>query len=154
VAKVAATTYEVLKKGVYPARVKSIDEDDGQFGPQFKWIFKITAGRAKGSELFGWSSQVLSPKSKLRNWAEALLPDEDFDAKGFVLDTDDLVDCDCQIVLSVTTGNDGVERNKIESLLPVEEEEAEAADEEPAPKPARQPVAQTAKFQAEEVPFG
>ncbi len=150
-AKVAATTYEVLKKGVYPARVKSIDEDDGQFGPQFKWIFKITAGRAKGSELFGWCSQVLSPKSKLRAWSEAILPETDFDAKGFVLDTDDLIDGDCQLVVTVTTGNDGVERNKIESLLPVEEEEAEA-DEEPAPKPARQPVAASARAAKDDEP--
>lgn len=131
-AKVAATTYDVLKKGVYPARVKSVDEDDGQFGPQFKWIFTITAGRSKGTTIFGWSSQVLSPKSKLRAWAEAILPNENFDAPGFVLDTDDLVEGDCQLVLGVTAGNDGVDRNKVESLLPVAHEE-EDADDEPVP---------------------
>lgn len=139
-AKVTPTTYDVLKKGVYPARVKSVDEDTGQFGDQFKWIFQITGGRAKGTQLFGWSSQILSPKSKLRAWSEACLPGQDFDAKGFVLDTDDLVDAECQLVLSVTTGNDGVERNKIESLLPVEEEEEEAeTDETPPPRRVARP---------------
>lgn len=149
-AKVAATTYDVLKKGVYPARVKSIDEDDGQFGAQFKWIFAITGGKAKGTQMFGWSSQVLSPKSKLRAWAEAILPEQDYDAKGFVLDTDDLVGQDCRLVLSVTQGNDGVERNKIESILPVEDEEPDEnePDEAPAPRvPRREPV------EAAAVPF-
>jgi hypothetical protein len=137
VAKVAATTYDVLKKGVYPARVKSIDEDDGQFGAQFKWIFTITGGKAKGTTIFGWSSQVLSPKSKLRAWAEAVMPDAQYDRPGFVLETDDLVDGECRLVLSVSQGNDGIERNKIESLLPVDDDEEEEREAEPVMAGAR-----------------
>lgn len=146
---------QVLKRGVYPSRVASVDEDDGQYGPQLKIIFELTEGRARGQQVFGWCSQTLTPKSKLTQWATALMPGVTI-GRGYALNPDDLVGCEAQLVLGIKVGTDGVERNAIESLLPIGGEAEEEAEEEEIPfqpepaavpsrpaarPPARQPAA-------------
>jgi hypothetical protein len=129
--------YETLKRGVYPATVDSIDEDEGQYGPQLKFIFRITSGKYVDKKVFAWASPTLTPKSKLTTWMSAIAPKAVL-GPGFELDPDDLVGRDVQIVLGLKAGNDGVERNVIESLLPIDEEEEAAAEEVPT---ARETVA-------------
>ena len=110
------------------AIVESVDEDEGQYGPQLKFIFALQ-GKADGKKVFGWCSQVLTPKSKLTAWLTALAPGAQI-GKGFELDPADLVGRGCQMVLGLKTGNDGIERNSIETLLPVDGEEEEATEPE------------------------
>lgn len=129
---------DTKKRGVYPAVVDSVDEDDGKFGPQLKFIFKITDGKYADQTVWGWCGQSLTPKSKLTSWLPALLPDVQV-GKGFELDPEDLVGRACKLVLGVKAGDDGIERNTIESLLPIEDEDDEADDEEAAPAPVARP---------------
>ena len=119
----------IRKAGVYPFKITSIEDAEGEYGPQFKFVFKITSGRLAGEEIFGWASQNLSPKSKLMAWTKGLLPGVVIGPK-FILDTDDLIDREGRLVLSVkpskTTGEDG---NVIDAILPLEDEEEEEAEE-------------------------
>jgi len=135
---------DTKKRGVYAAIVDSVDEDDGKFGPQLKFIFKITEGRYDGQTVWGWCGQSLTPKSKLTSWLPALLPEAKI-GKGFELDPNDLVGQECKIVLGLKTGDDGIERNVIESLLPIEDEE-EDEDAEPVPVAARPKATAKAPF--------
>lgn len=123
---------DTKKRGVYPAVVDSVDEDDGKFGPQLKFVFKITEGKYADQTVWGWCGQSLTPKSKLTTWLPALLPGISV-GKGFELDPADLEGKTCKLVLGVKAGDDGIERNTIESLLPLEDEEEEE-EEEPAPR--------------------
>lgn len=139
--KIGFTESVTLKAGVYAAEVESVDEDEGQYGPQFKFIFGIIEGKQKGAQIFGWASQTLTPKSKLTKWASTLLGEEI--GKGYELDTAALVGCACRLVLSVEERADGSETNKITSLLPIDGEDEEEEESEPAQQraPARQPAA-------------
>lgn len=136
--------YDVIKPGLYPFAVESIDDDEGQFGPQLKWIFAM-GGKAEGKKLFGWCSPVLTPKSKLYAWLQAIVPGVQI-GKGFELDVADLVGRGGRMVVGVKQANDGIERNTIESMLPLDEEdEADEPEQEargPAPTglPPRQAV--------------
>lgn len=142
----------VLKRGVYYATLESVDEDEGQYGPQLKCIFRITGpGKAAGQQIFGWCSPTLTPKSKLTAWLAALSPESRV-VKGFVLDPADLVGAECQMVLGIKQGQDGQDRNVIESLLPLEAEAEEEEEEEPAPPPKRKLVA-TAATDESDLPF-
>lgn len=137
--------YEVLKAGLYPAVVESIDDDEGSYGPQLKWIFTL-GGKAEGKQQFGWCSPVLTPKSKLTAWLAALAPSAQV-GKGFELNVEDLVGRECQLVLGVKAGADGIERNTIDSMLPVEiEETAPAAGPAPTGLPPRQTVGAGSKI--------
>lgn len=139
----------VLKRGVYFATVESVDEDEGQYGPQLKLIFRLTGpGKAAGQQIFGWCSPTLTPKSKLTAWLAALSPESRV-ARGFVLDPAELVGAECQMVLGIKQGQDGTDRNVIESLLPVDgaaEEDDEAEEEEAPASPARKVVSSAVPF--------
>lgn len=129
--KVKYAENQVLKAGVYDVKVESIDDDDGEYGPQFKFIFGVTAGRSAGQQIYGWASQKLGPKTKLMAWTKALMPEQEIGPR-FELDTDWLVGREARMVVGVGVGNNGNERNTIDSLLPIEVDEAEP---EPGPPP-------------------
>jgi hypothetical protein len=68
--------------GTYVVSLKAMDDADGNFGPQWKWIFEIEqvihsnddeAEEFVGAELHGYSSTGLGPRHKARQWIEALM---------------------------------------------------------------------------------
>lgn len=84
--------------GVYVARVKSLEEDDGQYGAQIKFTFEIREvlacddddpERWIGEEKWGWCSDILTPNSKLFKWSRQILGG-DFDI-GDELNLDDML---------------------------------------------------------------
>mgnify|MGYP001160036530 CR=1 FL=1 len=112
-------TYEetqAIPTGDYEAVITEVEEDEGQFGEQYKYIFQITNGEAKGTNLFGWSSQKLSKKSKYREWAVAALGRTI--GPGDELTVDDLVGKPIRITVLREAADDGSEYNKVKSVLP------------------------------------
>ena len=112
-------TYEetqAIPTGDYEAVITEVEEDEGQFGEQYKYIFQITNGESKGTNLFGWSSQKLSKKSKYREWAVAALGRNI--GPGDELTVDDLVGKPIRITVLREASDDGSEYNKVKSVLP------------------------------------
>ena len=123
--KIPVTTYETIDPGLYPGHIETIEEDEGQFGPQLKYSILLDQ---LGTRLTTWSSQSLSVKSKLYRWAVACfggkpLPDD------FVLDTETLINR--PIMVSVTMKDTEMGTfNRVADLLPMPKTAA------PKPKPA------------------
>ncbi len=107
----------VIPMGEYPARIKEVSEEpEGQFGPQFKYLFEITNGEQEGVSLMGWTSQKFSAKSKMKKWVTAATQ-ESFSA-GDEFYPDSLVGKDVRIGVLKKVKDDGGEFNKIDSVLP------------------------------------
>jgi len=107
----------VIPMGEYPARIKEVSEEpEGQFGPQFKYLFEITNGEQEGVSLMGWTSQKFSAKSKMKQWVTAATQ-ESFSA-GDEFYPDSLVGKDVRIGVLKKVKDDGGEFNKIDSVLP------------------------------------
>ncbi len=124
--KLNQTIYEILDTGTYTATVSAIDADEGQFGPQLKWLFKLE----DGSTQTAWTSQSYSNKSKLFAWTRAILgetPDP--------LDTDDLIGRPCRLSIVIKTRDDGTEYNKVDNVLAPKA----AQKRRPAPEPEAEP---------------
>lgn len=98
--------------GVYVARVAKLEEDDGQFGAQIKFFFEIqdvvtsnddTAEDWVGEQKWGWSSDKLTPNTKLYRWFWTLTgyePDIDED-----LDLGDMIGK--QAVITIAPNKNG-----------------------------------------------
>ena len=107
----------VIPMGEYPARIKDVSEEpEGQFGPQYKYLFEITNGEQEGVSLMGWTSQKFSAKSKMKQWVTAATQ-ESFSA-GDEFYPDSLVGKDVRIGVLKKVKDDGGEFNKIDSVLP------------------------------------
>lgn len=142
--KPSASTYDVIEPGVYPAEIDSVTPEDPNprfedSRPQLKFIFNVTDPEIDDAKVFAWTGQTYGPKSKLRPWLAALMPD--FDPDKDELDTEDLVGLKCRIVVTLKKGEDNVERNRVGEVLPLEQRGRRQA----------QPAAQPAKTEA--IPF-
>ncbi len=127
--KLTATEYVVLPDGVYAVKLISVEEQISRDGLDFlRWIFEVVGEpEYAGASLTGATSLRLSPRSKARQWAEALLGRRL--ERGEELDTDTLIGRTAMATVT-TVDRDGVSYNRIESLAPVRR----AA--RPAPEPA------------------
>src|SRR5262245_41841233 len=88
------STYDVIEAGMYAAVIDSVTPEDANprfddSRPQLKFIFKVTDPEEDGAKIFAWTGQTYGPKSKLRPWLAALMPD--FDPDQDELETDELV---------------------------------------------------------------
>jgi len=132
------TQYDVIEPGVYAAVVDSVTPEDPNprfedSRPQLKFVFLIPGGSEDegDAKVFAWTGQTYGPKSKLRPWLAALLPD--FDPDRDELETDELVGKKCRIVVTVKKGEDNVERNRVSEVMPAEQRARRApAQAEPA----------------------
>lgn len=92
--------YVNIPLGSYSATVQEIAEAEGKFGPQFRWTFDLgevedVDGNLEDRTLVGYTSQALTPKSKLWTWTAALGVDP-----SLGLDTEDLIGK--RVILDVT----------------------------------------------------
>ena len=118
----SSSSFEVFDAGTYPARVFRIEDDDeGQFGPQYKFIWQLLNPETNAPtdhELHSWCSKKLTSKSKLAMWAATLLGIPQFD-NGAVLDVDELVGKTAMLTVTVEPRRDGDgERNKVVAVTP------------------------------------
>ena len=102
----------VLEAGTYPATVRKIEIAEGKYGTQLQWDFEIVGADADTGQQRAWSSMTMTEKNKTGRWVAAILgsvPEE--------LDTDDLWGKPCRISLTVKTGADGTEFNRVDEVF-------------------------------------
>lgn len=145
--KIVQTVTETLPPGEYAAQLEDVLEGEGgAFGPYVKLVFKVSEPGYENTKVTGAASMKFSPSSKLYSWVKALFNDRAI-PKGYDFNSDDVVGRQCRLVLKVTAGENGVEYNRIELVLPAQKAGAAA---KPAATPA--PAAPT-KNAAEALPF-
>lgn len=119
--KLTATNFEVIKPGVYTARIASITErNDAQFGPALIWAFDVRTKRGP-IRVETMSSQSFGPKAKARQWTEAILGRKL--QAGEEIELNDLVGKECQVVLAVKETDAGNQVNRVESVQPINTDE-------------------------------
>lgn len=112
--KIPMTVYETVDPGLYQGYIESIEEDEGQYGPQLKYTIVL---EEEGVRLTTWSSQSFSAKSKLYRWAQACFGGAAI-PKDFVLDTDSLINRPIMVSVTIKETDSG-DFNRIQDLLPI-----------------------------------
>lgn len=117
--------FESPPAGVYAAVCEAIEESDGQFGPSYKWVWKLAevlstedddeAADFIGDDIWGWSSQSASTKGKFVKWAAAHLGQQAL-SPGQVIDTDDLIGATVRLTIEQVTKDDGSTGHKVASV--------------------------------------
>jgi len=112
--RIEQTVYETLPDGAYPAIVEDVTTEDGLYGPQLAWQFKVNVRHSKEVTLKGWCSAKFGPKTKLRAWTAAALgsPIE----PGYVFDSEDVIGRPVQLTVIAHTKEDGSESNRVINL--------------------------------------
>lgn len=108
---VPQTTYRVIPAGWYTGKLFSVEETEGQFGPQLKLHWDLGDVEGQQTEISNWCSMRFSPKSKLYEIATILFKKqipEDYD-----LDTDHLIGREADLMVEVKALGDGRSVNKI-----------------------------------------
>jgi len=109
--------FSLIPTGSYPATIQSLEEAEGKFGPQFRWMFDL--GRIVDVDevedeklLVGYTGQELGSKSKLWAWVAATGLDP---AEG--IDTEDLIGRRVVLDVTIEPRKDGLgEYNAIHGL--------------------------------------
>jgi hypothetical protein len=105
-------------------------------GDQVRIRFDLKARGYEDRSVFGYCSATFSPSSKLFQWTKAAFGGREIPA-SYDLDTDQLLDRRVLITLVQRAGDDGVMRNRIDSVRAVNgSRPAPAAVRTPAPGPA------------------
>lgn len=109
-----------IPEAMYKAKVLSVDVDDGQYGEQIVWNFKVIKGKQKGKELKLWSNVIANPKNKTGKILKALgkrkIRDGDIDLEKFVGKK-------CRVIVEDHETKSGDETSKITQVLPYDLEE-------------------------------
>lgn len=120
----AILDYQVFKPyaaGNYQAKCAAIaDGPNGEYGPSLEFKFLLLGEEDEnGNEVYvsGLASKTFSSRSKLGQWAAALLGVESFDT-GYRLDTDELIGRKCELTLTIEPNAKGEKVNKIKALVP------------------------------------
>jgi hypothetical protein len=119
-----ATSGEVLlKPSTYPAVIVEVSEKERDGRKFLVWCFEVKYAGNKTTRVRRATSMSLGPRSMARAIVEAALGRKVRD--GEQIDTDDLVGCRVQLVITRGTRPDGSEANTVEAVLPapVEDED-------------------------------
>ena len=118
---VASSGEQLLKPGVYEAVITGIEERERDGQPYLLWSFEVRYAPQGTTVVRRPTGLKLGPRSLTRAFVEAALgrPVRD----GEKVDTDTLVGAKVRVVVNRITRPDGSEANRIESVLPVEEDE-------------------------------
>lgn len=118
---VTKTGYELHPQGIFDATIDSIEEREGDFGPQLMFTIRTGEVDQSGEEipLWYWTSMKVTPKSKLAgfimdimSWQFSEIPDE--------FDVESLVEKRFRIVVARKLDNKGVTRSIISAFMPSE----------------------------------
>ena len=110
--------YPVLEPGEYLVKIESVQQTDGKYGNQLRFMLRVlhAGGELSDALLMAWAAPTLTPKSKLTRWAAALLGSG---WPGNDLETDTLVGKVGRAVVTITVGSDGLDCNKVIDLAPL-----------------------------------
>lgn len=108
---VPQTTYRVIPAGWYTAKLFSVEETEGKFGPQLKLQWDLGEVEGQQTELMSWCSKTFSSKSKLYEIATVLFKKQIKD--GYALDTDHIIGREADVMVETKLTGDGKEFSKI-----------------------------------------
>ena len=103
-----------VEAGVYPAKVKAIEDIDGQYGRQWQFTFELDD--YPDEEPVAWASAKLGTLSKLYRWATALLGQPPILNEKLL--PENLVGLPCRLNVSEKPGDDGKVVSYVSDLLP------------------------------------
>lgn len=111
--------HTTLPPGDYSAIVTEIEEEEGQYGLQLRFQFVVVDddGRKTDQEIRGWASAKWGPKTKLLDWAKALLGKKCPRAND-PLDTDLLIGRKCDLRVEERPGQQGQMRSAVAGVYP------------------------------------
>lgn len=148
---ITQTAGTVIPTGEYPAKIVSIEETTGQFGPQLKVKFMLSgAPDIDGTTTSAWYGQTFSPKSKLFALAVAAFGGRAIPAT-YNFNSDDLLNRSVRVVVVEKQKPDGSTFSKVDSVKPAKSANgtpAQAAQAAPSPVPLPPP-----EPPAEQIPF-
>ena len=154
----SATDYPQHPEGIFGARVVSVTEDSGQWGPSIKFVYRTEHKDEMGehAELWDYVSNKdgkFSPsKTKLVNRLTGIMGVQKFDQLPEGLEIDDMIGKLVQI--KVFHNNDG--KARIESLLPysnIEKQEEGGKKESLLTKAEPQPPVEQKELPPVEIGF-
>jgi hypothetical protein len=117
-----ATSSEVLlKPSTYPAIIVEVTEKERDGRKYLLWTFEAKYAGNKTTRVRRATSMSFGPRSMARSIVEAALGRRLRDGES--VDTDDLVGCQVQVVISRGTRPDGSETNTVEAVLPADDED-------------------------------
>ena len=98
-----------IPSGPYDATVASVEADEGEFGAQVKFIFRLNGETddATGDpiELWAWSSLKVNPRTKLYKWISALTGATP--VVGGKFDVGTLTGLPCRVLVNLEDGDEG-----------------------------------------------
>jgi hypothetical protein len=117
-----ATSGEILlKPSTYPAVIVEVSEKERDGRKYLLWTFEVKYSGSKTTRVRKPTSMAFGPKSAARSIVEAALGRKVRD--GEQIDTDDLVGCRVQLVITRSSRSDGSATNTVESVLPAMDED-------------------------------
>jgi hypothetical protein len=108
-----------LEAGVFKAKLVDLTTEDGQYGPQAKFVFELDGVRAEDGSpgrLWAWSSFKLTPATKLHRWVQALGGERPVPKTQYNLSK--LMGARCRVLVEIKDTDDGP-RPRVHEVLPV-----------------------------------
>jgi hypothetical protein len=118
---VATSGETLLKPSTYPAVIVEVSEKERDGRKYLLWVFEVKYSGGRTTRVRRATSMSFGPKSAARSIVEAALGRRVRD--GEQIDTDDLLGCRVQVVITRGTRPDGSETNTVEAVLPVDDED-------------------------------
>jgi hypothetical protein len=106
--------FEAIPNGTYPAIIELIEDEEGQYGRQLKFTFRLLTDE-KNRTIWGWASATFSNKSKLFSWTKAALCQDIPTARSF--NSGELLGKKVTLVI-VEVEKDGLTYSKVNSVGP------------------------------------
>jgi hypothetical protein len=117
----ATSTEVLLKPSTYPAIIVEVSEKERDGRKYLLWVFEVKYSGGRTTRVRRATSMSFGPKSMARAIVEAALRRRLKDGES--IDTDDLVGCRVQVVITRGSRPDGSGANTVEAILPVDDED-------------------------------
>jgi len=139
-----------VEPGIYPATVKVVDDDEGKFGPQ--WRFTLGLDEYPEEEAWAWASANLGTKAKLHGWAGILLGRPL--AIGEKISRSELVGKRCQVVIKEREDGDGGKSRYVDDIMKAKGTLPRPLESAPPPTPAPETIVDDSAPENHPAPFG
>jgi hypothetical protein len=105
---------KVFEEGAYWAVLEDVEEKETKFGERLMWTFRLLD---ENGEVVGFTSMSQSTKANAYRWAEAIMGAID-PTRGW--GPEHVIGGECVVVLKITEDAQGVQKNKVVKVKPLE----------------------------------
>ena len=114
--KIDVTSDKPLEPGTYPAKLRSIEEKETQYGERLLWLFDVPV---QDAEVAGFTSLSSSRQANAFLWGTSLNPDISSQRSW---GPDDVVGRECTLVVGIYEGARGKKNKVLEVKAPRKDE--------------------------------